>query len=806
MGRKSEPSVTSGELGVNTEIINIGGVSVTGGVSVDISPIDLGVNYDPAENSLGIAGSAQIPGGVLGVAGGVTIDLDTGEVTGGKIGAEVLGFGVTVSNSKDGGLGVSVSFQIPFTPIEIELGFSPRREKKEEKPRSTIPGGPSDPNPNNLPTSQKCKDGSFELIVEWGTRNDSKPLKIEEWLLKTDAFIIANYSQAREEAHADKYFGKDTWYSFPMTFTEFAQVGNWVYIADSNVNFFNNYWFTSVNEGAARIKQTYTFDMYMWKGYTLSNPSRLFFTTQKYIHKSEIVSIVPPPPCSDPWKPPPPFSNPPPRKRNMNECCRESIKLQRLIVRHLGAASPTSQELLPDGVKGIGSAQEGIRQAYPFLVRKRWIDPTAKDNEGIPITNDRQLALVLGGMIERLERVLGTAKFYKDSDKKLRQSEGNMLSWVTGKNKDFNYPDPNDFWVNTDDGIINEKLLEVRSIADGLRYQIEALNRLERILPIAELKDSSIPARWIHPNGTGQLRVGNLIHLCEYMIRKDDRDRGYWPQNIQLVEPNPAVEDDKGIDMDFHSQADLLRFLVQKIVDTEGDVDMGSNYDLRRTYLDIMAFQLTVKNNRYLQAITEFMNFDMTESVDNVPIPFDFFAGQNKTEIQNFWNKYGLGDGDEVKFPTSNVEEEIERLSEGVLQNSEIEINTVKFGSSGDEETGTGKEPKTLKEMLIEILKHSSTSAAAVTEKVTEGALERAVEAASLARKVEAFLQRRNIKISLGIGDLDNWITSAEKGYTDNPESDSLRFPESDASQPYGRPTTQNPSIREIDTKNPQAD
>jgi hypothetical protein len=402
---------------------------------------------------------------------------------------------------------------------------------------------------------------------------------------------------------------------------------------------------------------------------------------------------------------------------------------------------------------------------------------------------------------------LGTAEFYKDSENKLRQSEGNMLSWLTGKNKDFNYPDPNDFWLNTDDGVINEKLLEVRSIADGLRYQIEALNRLERILPIAELKDSSIPARWIHPGGTGQLRVGNLIHLCEYMIRKDDRDRGYWPQKIVLKKANPAIEGDKEISMDFHSQGDLLRYLTQQIVDTEGDVDMGSNYDLRRTYLDIMSFQLQVKNNRYLQALTEFMNFEMTESVDKVSIPFDFFAGQNKTEIQQFWNKYGFGDGDEVQLPTNNSEEEIERLSEGVLQNSEIEIAVVQFGSSADDsETTKKKDPKTLNEMLIEILKHSSAAAAAVTEKVTEGGLEKAVEAAGLARKLEAFLLKRNIKEGLGIGDLDNWIAEAEKGYTSNPETESLRFPESDASQPYGRPPTQNPTIREIDTKDPQAD
>src|SRR5919202_156816 len=84
VGGKASPSITSGGIGVSTEVANIGGVSVTGGVSVDISPIDLGINYDPAENSLGIAGGAEIPGGLFGVSGGVTIDLNTGEVTGGR--------------------------------------------------------------------------------------------------------------------------------------------------------------------------------------------------------------------------------------------------------------------------------------------------------------------------------------------------------------------------------------------------------------------------------------------------------------------------------------------------------------------------------------------------------------------------------------------------------------------------------------------------------------------------------------------------------------------------------------------------
>jgi hypothetical protein len=111
------------------------------------------------------------------------------------------------------------------------------------------------------------------------------------------------------------------------------------------------------------------------------------------------------------------------------------------------------------------------------------------------------------------------------------------------------------------------------------------------------------------------------------MIRKSDKDMGYWPQKITIKAANPAIEDDEPITTDVHSQADMLRVILQQILDIEGDGDMGSNYDLRRTYLDVMAFQLTAKNNKYLPAITEYLSFDMTEEVSEIPIPFDPFAG-----------------------------------------------------------------------------------------------------------------------------------------------------------------------------------
>jgi hypothetical protein len=835
MGRKSSPSVSSNGIGISQEVGNIGGVTVTGGVSVDITPIDLGINYDPSENSLGIAAGAEFPGGLLGASGGVTVDLGTGQITGIQAGGEALGLGVGISASKDGGIGIEFTVQIPFTPIEISLGFGlpPKSPKKEKPPTSTLPNKENKGfgsnkakwpllNPNcyyNMIILLLSEEEVCENCLGYGSGDGSFGYSFEKYY-KNGKYshimtgVTYNTTTKNYEAVVKS---KD------ILGSVFSRQRSWLYVVEGDLlkqslspnggsgvslgkTIINTGGYVSTSVGSPGSADWEKIFQQMLDSY---NNGRRDYTNYLFIPLEFCPNAVDYTPIlnneSFPNPAPPPeskpFPAPPPTKRNkMDQCCRDSIKLQRLIVRHLGATQSSGQETLPDGVREIGSTQEGIRQAYPFVVRKKWVDPNAKDNEGIPIGNDRQLALVLGGMIERLERVIGTSEFYKDSDKKLRQSEGNMLSWLTGKNKDFRYPDPNDFWLNTDDGVINEKTLEVRSIADGLRYQIEALNRLERILPIAELKDSSIPARWIYPKGEGQLRVGNLIHLCEYMIRKSDKDMGYWPQKITIKAANPAIKDDESITTDIHSQADMLRVILQQILDIEGDGDMGSNYDLRRTYLDIMAFQMTAKSTKYLEAITEYLGFDIIEEVSKIPIPFDPFAGQKRLVIEEWWIKYGFGQA-KTNFPSKNTESEIEELSGKVLQNSELEVNTIKFGS-----LGAKKDPKTLKETLIEILKHSSASAAAVTEVATESALDRVVDAAGIAQKLASFLMRRDMRESLGIGDLDNWISSAEKGYTDNLESESLKFPESNSFEPYGRPTTENPTIREIDTKNPKAD
>jgi len=141
MGRKSQPSITSGGIGVTQEITNVGGMSVRGGIEVDLTPVDFGIKVDP-EGTVSIATEAEIPGGLLGVSGGIEIDLNTGEVTGGSIGGEIGGFGINVSNSKKGGVGIE--FTVEIAPgIELSLGFGLPPGKKPETPGPGSGSGPS---------------------------------------------------------------------------------------------------------------------------------------------------------------------------------------------------------------------------------------------------------------------------------------------------------------------------------------------------------------------------------------------------------------------------------------------------------------------------------------------------------------------------------------------------------------------------------------------------------------------------------------------------------------------------------------
>ena len=360
---KTSPSVTSGDIGVSTEITNIGGLTVTGGISADISPIGLGINYDPSQNSLGIAGGAEIPGGLLGASAGITVDLDTGEVIGGQIGGEALGLGVNISASKDGGLGVEFTVQIPFTPIELSVGFgySPDETPTPTPTPTPLPYDPTTiPDIPSMPTFPTGNNCFCKVVVSvrsryWSWQGDNTGARYQfgnndEITSDVNASydkdgILKGYISYYERYHhwnnTERNPGPDNRF-FERTLTIPIPPDPY----PNGVNSFQLIEIRRIGGDALEIKgseqRIYNYIKgiyYQSKAFLIRPGSGVWDFYNEIAFKSASISlnlcIIP----DEPSPPPPPFPNPPPRKRNkMDDCCKENLKFLRAIYKGLGIA------------------------------------------------------------------------------------------------------------------------------------------------------------------------------------------------------------------------------------------------------------------------------------------------------------------------------------------------------------------------------------------------------------------------------------------------------------------------------------
>jgi hypothetical protein len=310
-----------------------------------------------------VAGGAEIPGGVLGIAGGVTIDLDTGKVTGGSVGAEGLGVGVNVSVSEDG-IGVEVTWQIPFSPFEVSLGLGfPGRSK----PNNPTP--PPEPENSPRPGVGSSANSVFPLLknecfyeilgLQHGAATQSIYKKELIRVGDHPTFKLGTYtpqagggllSQSALPGQISNSYIE--WHDYPVTNKRAGYKIN-----NANYAYLTDYWINS----AAIIKGDGAITFF---GGTVVYSSGNGENTKNYIQScldlggvwefSVIESFCYSNPPETPPKPitpidtgtpintgggassAPPFPNPPPRKQNMDDCCRETTKLLRVIHKRLG--------------------------------------------------------------------------------------------------------------------------------------------------------------------------------------------------------------------------------------------------------------------------------------------------------------------------------------------------------------------------------------------------------------------------------------------------------------------------------------
>ena len=356
MGQKSQPSITSGGIGVTQEITNVGGATVSAGIEIDVTPVDFGINVDPSEGTISVSGGAEVPGGLIGVSGGIEVDLNTGEITGGSIGGEIGGLGINLSNSKKGGLGIEFTVQIPGTPIELSLGFGfpPKKEYPTPTPTPTpTPNTPGTDNPNltqppilfpdpEYPTPEPGRSCSVYFgnnNLEWENRfagGVSKRVRTSSGSYSAGiavASLTGEYVVKRKPS-GEIIENRDL--SYPATICRSISTR---YFATYGVSI-------SYFEGTDNIlvsgleENIYNVARMLNQGITTTN----YIVQNKRIILSSTCNPESNPPPSNPPSPSPspspsPFPNPPPRRQNkMDACCRENLKFLRAIYTGLGIA------------------------------------------------------------------------------------------------------------------------------------------------------------------------------------------------------------------------------------------------------------------------------------------------------------------------------------------------------------------------------------------------------------------------------------------------------------------------------------
>lgn len=380
---KNEISATSGGVGITREITSIGGLQITGGASVDISPLGFDVTSE-GPDTVSVAASAEIPGGILGVSGGVSINTSTGEVTGGSIGGEVAGIGLEISKSENG-FGLGVSFQIPGTPVSVSLGFeSPPLTPPAPPP--TMPGNemPADWEPTTPQMPNSSLSPGLYYVRRTSTGTDGR-----YWYSDGNGFTTYEVKPPRTGAPLPPSISPSEFkpeYCFEITQSQINSSttlggGTYYRTAGANDSYYPMNRFINRIESSSAVRymppyglisqhrEIYYRRMMITKNFGYASPSRYIFNEGDIVNPLDILGFYQlyfpgtgwgegshwewmewqlissytielaecgekPPALSTPT----PFPNPPPRKEEVDTCCQENLKMLRAIYKGLGIA------------------------------------------------------------------------------------------------------------------------------------------------------------------------------------------------------------------------------------------------------------------------------------------------------------------------------------------------------------------------------------------------------------------------------------------------------------------------------------
>ena len=615
--KKSEKS--SSGLGLSIGLGTVGDIEIKGIVDVDISPLSGDINYDASENDLSVDGEIGLPGNTVSIGGGVTVDLDTGSISGGSAS---LGFGggeVEVSISE-----CEQTLQVTYWGAGFAVSKNNCDDGEENDENDDISQPPPTPNPGIDPSGIPGISGYIVYakhdIFFYSKREEmNKPTEISQTAFTISAKLPGIY--VRENNYTKSLISLKTTvitrtqggggnnfstYSimqsgFPPSLFDFvkskyAESRNWLEPGLYSSSFTQNLYGSDPSN--VPVTLVYTNDMkryvefiYSWLNQqgntgvieTKESKSNIYYNNDiigsiygiNHYHWFDFLGYIPVG-NSDAFN----GNNSKNRRplllgegENMGECCDVSISLLRKIAKVLAvdellAPFQTSGKILKEAEKGIDKILEDPDQVIE-------INNYIALNTILSLLSNRKVALAVGA--DELE-------FEKDEKK----PEFHYLRWLKEYSEgltSLSYQE----WIeskNKEEGLKASKT-QFKSIPQLMLAELYNSKTTNDVLRAHDLmkRGMEIPNELLVPGGLGFSVVYDYPNIFKKLIQMIDLST-IQPFTAILQDADPAKEGNQPLTRYYPDATSAVKEIIELLLENKVDSATRLNILMRQSILN----------------------------------------------------------------------------------------------------------------------------------------------------------------------------------------------------------------------------
>jgi hypothetical protein len=207
------------------------------------------------------------------------------------------------------------------------------------------------------------------------------------------------------------------------------------------------------------------------------------------------------------------------------------------------------------------------------------------------------------------------------------------------------------------------------------------LREIYEVLDPKSIKKTEIPKNFCYPGATGTLKLKTYDKILEAMMLQANL-YGFQPFQAKVADANAGKEGNQPIAVAFNSLSGNLKFQTELGIENAGDIDTLTNICVRLAQTLCIMQKATLESYRRLEAIEEFLDFDIKQVLEDVPMMFDPRAGLLAEK------GFGKKPGQKEENTELNTEKELARF----LQSSNIKTKVI-----------TNTDKRTLRKIMYEI-------------------------------------------------------------------------------------------------------